>query len=90
MIVSTSVPPSESEANINELTRRMTPPRVPGVWGSAFSILFNRVLGVKDTAGGSTMEEELGKICHHHLWLIKNVHVTSITVIVFMHQNEYY
>lgn len=34
---------------------------VPGVWGSAFSILFNRVLGVKDTAGGSTMEEELGK-----------------------------
>uniref|UniRef100_A0A4W6D2I6 Phospholipase A2 n=1 Tax=Lates calcarifer TaxID=8187 RepID=A0A4W6D2I6_LATCA len=32
-----------------------------GVWGSAFSILFNRVLGVKDTAGGSTMEEELGK-----------------------------
>uniref|UniRef100_A0A4W6D2U1 Phospholipase A2 n=1 Tax=Lates calcarifer TaxID=8187 RepID=A0A4W6D2U1_LATCA len=29
-----------------------------GVWGSAFSILFNRVLGVKDTAGGSTMEEE--------------------------------
>uniref|UniRef100_A0A669AYP7 Phospholipase A2 n=1 Tax=Oreochromis niloticus TaxID=8128 RepID=A0A669AYP7_ORENI len=31
-----------------------------GVWGSAFSILFNRVLGVKDTAGGSTMEEELG------------------------------
>lgn len=34
---------------------------VSGVWGSAFSILFNRVLGVKDTAGGSTMEEELGK-----------------------------
>lgn len=33
-----------------------------GVWGSAFSILFNRVLGVKDTAGGSTMEEELGNI----------------------------
>lgn len=35
---------------------------VAGVWGSAFSILFNRVLGVKDTAGGSTMEEELGTI----------------------------
>lgn len=35
---------------------------VTGVWGSAFSILFNRVLGVKDTAGGSTMEEELGNI----------------------------
>lgn len=31
-----------------------------GVWGSAFSILFNRVLGVKDIPGGSTMEEELG------------------------------
>lgn len=35
---------------------------VAGVWGSAFSILFNRVLGIKDTAGGSTMEEELGTI----------------------------
>lgn len=35
-----------------------------GVWGSAFSILFNRVLGVKDTVGGSTMEEELGKKPH--------------------------
>lgn len=35
---------------------------VAGVWGSAFSILFNRVLGVKDTAGGSTMEEELGTV----------------------------
>ena len=35
---------------------------VPGVWGSAFSILFNRVLEVKDTAGGSTMEEELGNL----------------------------
>lgn len=35
---------------------------VSGVWGSAFSILFNRVLGVKDTAGGSTMEEELGNV----------------------------
>jgi len=33
-----------------------------GVWGSAFSILFNRVLGVKDTVGGSTMEEELGNL----------------------------
>ncbi|XP_077463857.1 cytosolic phospholipase A2 [Stigmatopora argus] len=33
-----------------------------GVWGSAFSILFNRVLGVNNTAGGSTMEEELEHI----------------------------
>lgn len=34
-----------------------------GVWGSAFSILFNRMLGVKDTgASGSTMEEELEQI----------------------------
>lgn len=32
------------------------------MWGSAFSILFNRVLGVKDTVGGSTMEEELGNL----------------------------
>uniref|UniRef100_A0A8C1YB93 Phospholipase A2 n=1 Tax=Cyprinus carpio TaxID=7962 RepID=A0A8C1YB93_CYPCA len=32
-----------------------------GVWGSAFSILFNRVLGVKETASSSTMEEELGE-----------------------------
>uniref|UniRef100_A0AAR2LD90 Phospholipase A2 n=1 Tax=Pygocentrus nattereri TaxID=42514 RepID=A0AAR2LD90_PYGNA len=33
-----------------------------GVWGSAFSILFNRVLGVKETTDGSTMEEELEQI----------------------------
>uniref|UniRef100_A0A8B9J8T1 Phospholipase A2 n=1 Tax=Astyanax mexicanus TaxID=7994 RepID=A0A8B9J8T1_ASTMX len=33
-----------------------------GVWGSAFSILFNRVLGVSEAADNSTMEEELGKI----------------------------
>lgn len=33
-----------------------------GVWGSAFSILFNRVLGMNDVTNGSTMEEELGKI----------------------------
>ncbi|XP_071769528.1 cytosolic phospholipase A2 isoform X1 [Centroberyx gerrardi] len=38
-----------------------------GVWGSAFSILFNRVLGVKDTAGGSTMEEELEQIRPQHI-----------------------
>ncbi|KAM4629540.1 cytosolic phospholipase A2 isoform 1-T2 [Polymixia lowei] len=38
-----------------------------GVWGSAFSILFNRVLGVKDTAGGSTMEEELEQIKPQHI-----------------------
>uniref|UniRef100_A0AAX7T4I8 Phospholipase A2 n=1 Tax=Astatotilapia calliptera TaxID=8154 RepID=A0AAX7T4I8_ASTCA len=38
-----------------------------GVWGSAFSILFNRVLGVKDRAGGSTMEEELEQIKPQHI-----------------------
>jgi len=32
-----------------------------GVWGSAFSILFNRVLGVSNSQNkGPTMEEELG------------------------------
>ncbi|KAJ7986244.1 hypothetical protein DPEC_G00337940 [Dallia pectoralis] len=38
-----------------------------GVWGSAFSILFNRVLGVKDTVGGSTMEQELENIKPQHI-----------------------
>ncbi|XP_053469808.1 cytosolic phospholipase A2 [Ictalurus furcatus] len=38
-----------------------------GVWGSAFSILFNRVLGVKDIPGGSTMEEELEHIKPQHI-----------------------
>ncbi|KAJ3600169.1 hypothetical protein NHX12_034119, partial [Muraenolepis orangiensis] len=38
-----------------------------GVWGSAFSILFNRVLGVKNTTGGSTMEEELEQIKPQHI-----------------------
>ncbi|XP_056133428.1 cytosolic phospholipase A2 [Lampris incognitus] len=38
-----------------------------GVWGSAFSILFNRVLGVKDTSDGSTMEEELEQIKPQHI-----------------------
>uniref|UniRef100_A0A3P8WHJ5 Phospholipase A2 n=1 Tax=Cynoglossus semilaevis TaxID=244447 RepID=A0A3P8WHJ5_CYNSE len=38
-----------------------------GVWGSAFSILFNRVLGVKDMGGGSTMEEELEQIKPQHI-----------------------
>ncbi|XP_030630583.1 cytosolic phospholipase A2 [Chanos chanos] len=38
-----------------------------GVWGSAFSILFNRVLGVKETTGGSTMEEELEQIKPEHI-----------------------
>ncbi|KAM9443724.1 cytosolic phospholipase A2 isoform 1-T2 [Clarias gariepinus] len=38
-----------------------------GVWGSAFSILFNRVLGVKDAPGGSTMEEELEHIKPEHI-----------------------
>ncbi|KAJ8011343.1 hypothetical protein DPEC_G00057150 [Dallia pectoralis] len=38
-----------------------------GVWGSAFSILFNRVLGVRDNSGGSTMEEELEHIKPQHI-----------------------
>uniref|UniRef100_A0A3Q3K5Y7 Phospholipase A2 n=2 Tax=Monopterus albus TaxID=43700 RepID=A0A3Q3K5Y7_MONAL len=38
-----------------------------GVWGSAFSILFNRVLGIKGTSGGSTMEEELEQIKPQHI-----------------------
>uniref|UniRef100_A0A8B9H7J5 Phospholipase A2 n=1 Tax=Astyanax mexicanus TaxID=7994 RepID=A0A8B9H7J5_ASTMX len=38
-----------------------------GVWGSAFSILFNRVLGVKDVSSGSTMEEELEQIKPEHI-----------------------
>uniref|UniRef100_A0A673I6N8 Phospholipase A2 n=1 Tax=Sinocyclocheilus rhinocerous TaxID=307959 RepID=A0A673I6N8_9TELE len=38
-----------------------------GVWGSAFSILFNRVLGVKETASSSTMEEELEQIKPEHI-----------------------
>lgn len=38
-----------------------------GVWGSAFSILFNRVLGVRDTSGGCTMEEELEQIKPQHI-----------------------
>uniref|UniRef100_A0A4W4GYY6 Phospholipase A2 n=1 Tax=Electrophorus electricus TaxID=8005 RepID=A0A4W4GYY6_ELEEL len=38
-----------------------------GVWGSAFSILFNRVLGVKESAGTSTMEEELEQIKPEHI-----------------------
>ncbi|KAF2984620.1 hypothetical protein EK904_003567, partial [Melospiza melodia maxima] len=34
-----------------------------GVWGSAFSILFNRVLGVSNSQNkGPTMEEELGTV----------------------------
>ncbi|XP_062873360.1 cytosolic phospholipase A2 [Trichomycterus rosablanca] len=38
-----------------------------GVWGSAFSILFNRVLGVKEMTGCSTMEEELEQIKPEHI-----------------------
>ncbi|XP_017346144.1 cytosolic phospholipase A2 isoform X2 [Ictalurus punctatus] len=39
-----------------------------GVWGSAFSILFNRVIGVKETTGcSSTMEEELEQIKPEHI-----------------------
>uniref|UniRef100_A0A8D0LAQ3 Phospholipase A2 n=1 Tax=Sphenodon punctatus TaxID=8508 RepID=A0A8D0LAQ3_SPHPU len=39
-----------------------------GVWGSAFSILFNRVLGVSNSQNkGPTMEEELENIRLQHL-----------------------
>uniref|UniRef100_A0A2K6U840 Phospholipase A2 n=1 Tax=Saimiri boliviensis boliviensis TaxID=39432 RepID=A0A2K6U840_SAIBB len=39
-----------------------------GVWGSAFSILFNRVLGVSGSQSrGSTMEEELENITTKHI-----------------------
>ncbi|XP_041063720.1 cytosolic phospholipase A2-like isoform X3 [Carcharodon carcharias] len=40
-----------------------------GVWGSAFSILFNRVLGVtsSNNQGSTTMEEELAQIQAKHL-----------------------
>ncbi|XP_041133303.1 cytosolic phospholipase A2-like isoform X1 [Polyodon spathula] len=39
-----------------------------GVWGSAFSILFNRVLGVSSSDNsGSTMEEELENIKPQHI-----------------------
>ncbi|KAK7825214.1 hypothetical protein U0070_009703 [Myodes glareolus] len=39
-----------------------------GVWGSAFSILFNRVLGVSGSQNkGSTMEEELENITAKHI-----------------------
>ncbi|KAB0396005.1 hypothetical protein E2I00_012990, partial [Balaenoptera physalus] len=39
-----------------------------GVWGSAFSILFNRVLGVSGSQSkGSTMEEELENITAKHI-----------------------
>ncbi|XP_051954449.1 cytosolic phospholipase A2-like isoform X2 [Xyrauchen texanus] len=38
-----------------------------GVWGSAFSILFNRILGFNDVTKGSTMEEELDLIKPGHI-----------------------
>ncbi|XP_067273850.1 cytosolic phospholipase A2 isoform X3 [Pseudorasbora parva] len=38
-----------------------------GVWGSAFSILFNRILGFNDVTNGSTMEEELEQIKPEHI-----------------------
>ncbi|XP_075038776.1 cytosolic phospholipase A2 [Mixophyes fleayi] len=38
-----------------------------GVWGSAFSILFNRVLGVSSHNKGVTMEEELENIKPKHI-----------------------
>ncbi|XP_053325717.1 cytosolic phospholipase A2 [Spea bombifrons] len=38
-----------------------------GVWGSAFSILFNRVLGVSNHIKGVTMEEELENLKPKHI-----------------------
>uniref|UniRef100_A0A8C5QDE8 Phospholipase A2 n=1 Tax=Leptobrachium leishanense TaxID=445787 RepID=A0A8C5QDE8_9ANUR len=38
-----------------------------GVWGSAFSILFNRVLGVSNQNKGATMEEELENLKLKHI-----------------------
>ncbi|KAM4722600.1 cytosolic phospholipase A2 [Rhinophrynus dorsalis] len=38
-----------------------------GVWGSAFSILFNRVLGVSSHNKGATMEEELENLKPKHI-----------------------
>ncbi|KAG8556227.1 hypothetical protein GDO81_017976 [Engystomops pustulosus] len=38
-----------------------------GVWGSAFSILFNRVLGVSNQSKGATMEEELENLKPKHI-----------------------
>uniref|UniRef100_A0A8C1GIE3 Phospholipase A2 n=1 Tax=Cyprinus carpio TaxID=7962 RepID=A0A8C1GIE3_CYPCA len=38
-----------------------------GVWGSAFSILINRILGFNDVTNGSTMEEELEQIKPEHI-----------------------
>ncbi|KAK2884074.1 hypothetical protein Q8A67_017711 [Cirrhinus molitorella] len=38
-----------------------------GVWGSAFSILFNRIMGFNDVNNGSTMEEELEQIKPEHI-----------------------
>ncbi|NP_001080867.1 cytosolic phospholipase A2 isoform X1 [Xenopus laevis] len=38
-----------------------------GVWGSAFSILINRVLGVSNNSKGSTMEEEIENLKPKHI-----------------------
>lgn len=43
-----------------------------GVWGSAFSILFNRVLGVSSHNAGATMEEELENIKPKHIVTMDN------------------
>ncbi|XP_063796313.1 cytosolic phospholipase A2 isoform X2 [Pseudophryne corroboree] len=43
-----------------------------GVWGSAFSILFNRVLGVSSHNKGATMEEELENIKPKHITATDN------------------
>ncbi|MBN3293654.1 PA24A phospholipase, partial [Polypterus senegalus] len=58
-----------------------------GVWGSAFSILFNRVLGVSSAnSSGSTMEEELVFAnFNYHLSFIRmhNAYTYKINFIVF-------
>uniref|UniRef100_A0A8B9H8Q4 Phospholipase A2 n=1 Tax=Astyanax mexicanus TaxID=7994 RepID=A0A8B9H8Q4_ASTMX len=55
-----------------------------GVWGSAFSILFNRVLGVKDVSSGSTMEEELGMIL-----FFSHITVTKIFSLIKLSSDSY-
>uniref|UniRef100_A0A8C1HM50 Phospholipase A2 n=2 Tax=Cyprinus carpio TaxID=7962 RepID=A0A8C1HM50_CYPCA len=51
-----------------------------GVWGSAFSILFNRVLGVKETTSSSTMEEELEQIKPEHIVGDDSNHCLSLSL----------
>uniref|UniRef100_A0A8C8RX03 Phospholipase A2 n=1 Tax=Pelusios castaneus TaxID=367368 RepID=A0A8C8RX03_9SAUR len=60
-----------------------------GIWGSAFSILFNRVLGVSNSYNkGPTMEEELGNITKTNLSMkpqFETSHVNCFTARHFLH-----